>query len=285
MAQKMKDVLQELQMENRIPNFEREMIDLDIYLSLTDEQLDRLGVCTLGQKARLSKKVQSELRSQDSGNIGKTDKKVGDIELENTPCSSTQSTALLNQRNLLFGRGKKKSQKRKNACTFGEDDTDQHKKKKVKSKSWTVTVVCLAEKDATQVPTSLEKERLFRAGLGPRKIQFLSTDTEADVLRKISSTDSQEADVVCQDISGFTQLQDCGGFELLQCRQNCRKLTLIDFEWSVKCLKAFLGYQAKLYVRPIQKSLSTEPLTSISSDANAEKMQCRICFQFFSIRE
>jgi len=57
------------------------------------------------------------------------------------------------------------------------------------------------------VPTPLEKERLFKAGLGPRKIQFLSDDTEADVLRKISSAESSMNET---EQTGFSKLQDWG---------------------------------------------------------------------------
>jgi len=108
MVQKMKKVLEELKLDHLIPNFEREKIDIDIFLSLTDDQLNRLGVSTLGGKARLNKKVQSELHEADESETGKTDK--GPVE--NTPCGSI--TTLVQQRNLLFGRGKKsKSTKRK----------------------------------------------------------------------------------------------------------------------------------------------------------------------------
>ena len=266
-------VLKELNLDHLIPNFEREDIDINVCMGLTEEQLIRLGVKTIGERPRLNSRVRSELRETDRDNVDSAVKAKSEGAAVNTPsCSSS----LLNQRNLLFGRGKK-LQKRKSGVT-----DNAYNRPKKKKNTWTVTVVCLAEKNAKNVPTPLEKEKLFRAGLGPRKIQFLSDDTEADVLRKIACSESSLMDRT--DCKGFPQLQDCGGFELLQCRQNSRTLTLIECEWSVKSLKTFLGYQAKIYVRPIQKNLSIEPIDTIS-ESDSEKMQCQNCSQTFFIRE
>ena len=67
-------------------------------------------------------------------------------------------------------------------------------------------------------------------------------------------------EVVEGETLGFQQLKDAGGFELLQCQSNCRKLSMITCPWTVKDLKANLGTQSKIYVRPIQHNLSTKPL-------------------------
>lgn len=121
MAEKMKKVLEELKLDHLIPNFKREKIDIDIFLSLTEDQLNRLGINTLWEKGRLNKKVQSELDEADESETGKTEKGL----VENTPCGS--KTTLVQQRNLLFGRGKKsKSTNRK------INIVDQPKKKKSK---------------------------------------------------------------------------------------------------------------------------------------------------------
>lgn len=44
MAEKMKKVLEELKLDHLIPNFKREKIDIDIFLSLTEDQLNKLGI-------------------------------------------------------------------------------------------------------------------------------------------------------------------------------------------------------------------------------------------------
>jgi len=74
----------------------------------------------------------------------------------------------------------------------------------------------------------LEKDTLFKAGLGPKKIQFNTEDSEDEVLDKISSDCIKDNETI-----GFPKLKKCGRFELLKCHQNCRELTLIDCEWSV----------------------------------------------------
>lgn len=65
--------------------------------------------------------------------------------------------------------------------------------KRRKTRTWTMTVVCLADKESSRVPSSAEKEILLKAGLGTRKIQFLTSDTEADVLKTIASDRSTES--------------------------------------------------------------------------------------------
>jgi len=67
------------------------------------------------------------------------------------------------------------------------------------------------------------------------------------------------------------------------CHQNCRELTLIDCEWSVRHLKNYLGNQAKLYVRPIQNNLSIEPFKR--SSESCSEVKCNHCSMNFSIRE
>ena len=73
---------------------------------------------------------------------------------------------------------------------------------------------------------------------------------------KILSDDKKENN----EIVGFPQLCQGGGFELLQCLPNCRELTMINCHWAVNELKANLGSQSKVYVRPIQRNLSTKPI-------------------------
>uniref|UniRef100_A0A8W8J7A0 HECT domain-containing protein n=1 Tax=Magallana gigas TaxID=29159 RepID=A0A8W8J7A0_MAGGI len=83
---------------------------------------------------------------------------------------------------------------------------------------------------------------------------------------------------------GFPQLQNSGGFELLNCKQNCRELTLINCHWNVRSLKSYIGNQAKIYIRPIQTSLDTTPKDQgeILTDA---KVSCKACHCLFSVRE
>jgi acetone carboxylase gamma subunit len=91
--------------------------------------------------------------------------------------------------------------------------------------------------------------------LGLKKIRFLLDDNEAQVAQKIMSDEVVEGETV-----GFPQLKDGCGFELFQCQSNCRQLTMITCCWAVKDLKANLRTQSKIYVRPIQKNLSTKKI-------------------------
>ena len=121
---------------------------------------------------------------------------------------------------------------------------------------------------------------LLQAGLGCKKIKLLADDTEEDVLQKLTSDDKDEFG----NILGFPQLRTCGGFEMLQCLANRRDLSVIGTSWSVRDLKSALGGQAKIYLRPIQKNLSTrsrEPKKSGSS----LKEKCRWCQKLFLLSE
>ena len=105
---------------------------------------------------------------------------------------------------------------------------------------------------------------LLQAGLGCKKIKVLADDTGEDVFNKLTSDAKDEFG----NTVGFPQLRTCGGFEMLQCLANCRDVSVIGTSWSVRDLKSALGRQAKIYLRPIQKNLSTrshEPKRSESS--------------------
>ena len=113
-----------------------------------------------------------------------------------------------------------------------------------------------------------------------KKIKLLADDTEEDVLNKLTSDAKDEFG----NTVGFPQLRTCGGFEMLQCLANCRDLSVIGTSWSVRDLKSALGGQAKIYLRPIPKNLSTrshEPKRSESS----LKEKCRWCQKPFLLGE
>lgn len=75
------------------------------------------------------------------------------------------------------------------------------RQKKKKPRTWTATFICLAERNQMKVPTSMEREVLFKAGLGYKKIQLCEED-------KLTNE------------SNFYQLKNIGGFELLRCDVN-----------------------------------------------------------------
>ena len=69
----------------------------------------------------------------------------------------------------------------------------------------------------------------------------------------------------------------------MRCAANCRELVVIDGSWAVKELKANGGPQAKIYLRPIQKSLSTKPL-SVEKTSQV-RGKCISCNKEFLVHE
>jgi len=138
-----------------------------------------------------------------------------------------------------------------------------------KGRSWTMNVVCLASKYAITVPTALEKVELSNAGLGFNKVQVFLTDGEEMVLHKISEV--------------FPKIKEGGGIELLACKPHSKDLIVLQTSMAAKDLKTALGGgQSKIYVRPIQKSLSTAAGCRKKSEL---KEKCHHCSQLISIHE
>ena len=124
--------------------------------------------------------------------------------------------------------------------------------------------------DKIQNPTL--KQVLQKAGLGLRKIVFDLEDTEEDVNAKLTSSEFDED----QNTISFPQRKNCGGFELLRCVLNCRVLESIECAMAVKKLKTSVGL-GKIYVRPIQRSLSVISIKQEVSSTTSLKETCIYC--------
>ena len=137
--------------------------------------------------------------------------------------------------------------------------------------------MCLADKTATTIPSTTEKEILHNAGLGAKKIRPEASDDETKVLETLMSDD------------GFPKLKDAGGVELLRTSRNCINLTLINCCcWSVSELKRVVSQQANMYItiRPIQNNLSTKPVETYSTqDELLFQSECYKCKKMFKLRE
>ena len=144
--------------------------------------------------------------------------------------------------------------------------------KSSKGRTWTANFVCLADRNMQKVPNSTEKTVLKAAGLGERKIQFQITDSEAEVHSKIISD------------NGFPQLCNAGGYEFLHCQSNCRQIEILKCRRDVENLKSAIGSQSKIYIRPIQKNLSTEPINPISITSE-RKEKCSSCSLDFCVSD
>ena len=80
------------------------------------------------------------------------------------------------------------------------------KRKLSSRRTWTVSFVCLASRHQSRIPSSTEKQVLFHAGLGIKKIKLDLEDKEQDVLEKITCGDGDNDG----EIKGF-------GFEIMYC--------------------------------------------------------------------
>ena len=80
------------------------------------------------------------------------------------------------------------------------------------------------------------------------------------------------------------KLKGCGGFELLQCTANCRDLEVLKCVMSVNELKNHISGQGKIYIRPIQGSLSTIPLVAQGHESKI-KEKCSVCSDIFYVKD
>ena len=188
---------------------------------------------------------------------------------------------VLNERSRLFsnvGTGRKRSN--------GGKSTNSSAAKKRKE-GFTLQFLCLASKFQRVVPNSVEKEILNNAGLGRKKIRFNKEDSQKEVCEKIMSGELVDDG---NDTEGFPQLSKAGGFELLRSVLNCRELRLIDCPWSARELRKNVNLQATIYVRPIQKCLSTKPKSDVTKNVSNTSSQefkttCTRCGLEFSMRK
>ena len=104
-----------------------------------------------------------------------------------------------------------------------------------------------------------------------KKIKLDLEDDKKSVLEKITCGDKGDDG----ELKGFPQLKECGGFEIMYCISGCKELKPLNCCWSAKELKSNVGSQSKLYVRPIQKSLST--VSIVPQNKSKVKEKCNIC--------
>lgn len=85
-----------------------------------------------------------------------------------------------------------------------------------KKPAWKHKFFCLAFKDQSRVPTSdVDKEELYLANLGEKEIEFQSLDASADEFKEVL-------------LKAFPRLQQGGGYQLLKCLPNSRRLEVLS---------------------------------------------------------
>ena len=116
--------------------------------------------------------------------------------------------------------------------------------KKTKRYSWSSKFVCLANKNGSKVPCTVdEKEILVNAGRGERTICIPDIECSSLEFKEIL-------------IAEFPKLEKAGGFELMCCVPNTRQLEPISATVcrQPKLLKSVVA-NGRIYIRPIQKDL------------------------------
>ena len=107
---------------------------------------------------------------------------------------------------------------------------------------------------ATSAPcTPSAKEKLLTAGLGEQKT----------TIPDVSCTKSEFNDAI---LELFPRLRESGGYELLKCIPNSKHLEIISsrISQSPRLLRSVVG-NGRVFIRPIQKSLSLVPDESLCS--------------------
>ena len=116
-------------------------------------------------------------------------------------------------------------------------------KARSKPKQWKKECICLRYCRQESKPSSEEKIKLARIGLGLKEVVF---DANGDVESIHNSL-----------MDKYPVLESCGGYSLLRLAENSHKLLEIDGPdggMSVPFLKDVLN-QAKLYIRPLQNDI------------------------------
>ena len=102
--------------------------------------------------------------------------------------------------------------------------------------------MCLSDIHAKKIPTPTEKVVLQKAGLGFKEIKFDLEADEVPVYNQLTSSSSGSGNSQPDELtSGYSQLQNCGGFELMKCIPNCKVLEPLECQISAKNLKAAAG--------------------------------------------
>ena len=259
----MENILEVLGLGTLKHRFAEERIEPEIVIAMTDGELTRLGVSTMGDRIRLRQSCRASASTQSTAG-------QSNLNSEGTESSANSSggpspALVASERSRLFNPRHSRTTSRKRKASRG--------------RTWTVQILCLADRQQTKIPNSIEKQILCNAGLGLKKIKFDASDDVQQVIDRIMSDEKGDND----EPIGFPKLRQCGGFELLRCLPNCRELRVIECPWTVGNLKATVGSQCKIYVRPIQRNLST---TSIQPDVNMQvKEKCQGCNKEFILNE
>ncbi|KAL3841723.1 hypothetical protein ACJMK2_019829 [Sinanodonta woodiana] len=147
--------LEELGLSTLFERFRSKRIDAPMIMSLSDSELIRLGVDTIGDRHRLRETINQKLKNT-----------------ANEPNETGTNNNITNSRGRM-AQEIAQEQKAKVQQPLWQ--------KKSQSRGWTVQFVCLANKGSRSIPTATEKEILLDAD-----------DEEEDVIKKLMSAEPCE---------------------------------------------------------------------------------------------
>ena len=171
----MEKILRELKLESLFPKFAAQRIKPENVSALSDEELSCLGLSTIGDRLRVRGLC---------ANSGKDHPSV--------------AANVLSERMALFS-GRSRSSRR------------GAKRKAVTKLSWTVSFICVADRYQSRIPSSKDKQVLFHAGLGMKKIKLDLEDDE----QIMCGDKGDDGEIKC-----FPKLKESGGFEMFQVARN-----------------------------------------------------------------
>ena len=203
----------QMHMETLFNRFRAQRMEPQSSLAASDQELVPLGVTTIGDRIRLRDACKKKIDD--------------DAALPN------QQSAAREERLSIFN-PRRHNNSRTNARAAARSTTSGAIRRAPKSHPWTLTFFCLADSTASKTPSAIEKQILFKAGLGLKKIKLDLQDDEQTVMGKITS---ETQDAIGNSL-GFPQLKECRGFEMLRCAANCRDLSVISCSWNAKDLRS-----------------------------------------------
>ncbi|XP_066921335.1 uncharacterized protein [Clytia hemisphaerica] len=237
-----------------------------------EEALAKVGLAHLVQKFKDEKvdaNVITSASHEDLKHLGV--KKLGDRVKLKELCKNTTMSRIRQERRDLFAPYPSATTRNKK---------QQKDKKAPKKRTWSAQFFCLADKFSTSIPCPTERVTLLNAGLGLKRIKLdIEQHDETIIYQAIMS---EEKDNDGQTI-GFPALKAAGGFQPMKVEPNSKTLVNLNCPLNVRSLKLCIG-QGKIFLRPIQKSLSVIPLKN-DEKVSILKEKCFECGQEFSLQD
>ena len=199
----MDKILEEAGLSTSLSRFNEERIEPELIIAMTDAELTRLGVTTIGDRVRL-RNVCRKKKDISTENEGASKADIGSPSSLDAAASSSVSLAgssdvcsaasVAMKRARLFNPRYSKNSSRKRKATLGSN------------RSWTAQFFCLADRHQSKVPNATTTQILHNAGLGLKKIKLQLNDSEEQVAERILSANLNEEN----ETLGFPQLRDGG---------------------------------------------------------------------------